>query len=355
MDRAMGLMTPWSHVPHMMFEYDDNMTFFQRYYNFVVSFADAVLRKYYYLPKQDMLAKKYFSILDNDLPSVVDLEKSISAMLINSHTSIAPPRPGMATLVNIAGAHIKPPKPLPADIKQFLDGAEHGAIYFSLGAYIQSAAMPVEKMQIILNAFKQLKQRVLWKFEDPSKSLELPKNVKMGTWMPQNDILAHPKIVLFITHGGMFGTLEGITRGVPMLFMPFYGDQQRNALKCEQKGYALTLKFSEITSDNLSEKINKIISNSSYKVQAKYASRLLTDNPMAPMSEAIFWMEYIIRHKGAEHLKSAAVHLTWFQYYMLDIIGFILLKLFLILFVIRKIFKLTFCGHKNPTVKKKVH
>lgn len=51
------------------------------------------------------------------LPSIEDLEKSISVMLINTHFSINKPRPLMPGLINIAGAHIKPPKTLPADIQ----------------------------------------------------------------------------------------------------------------------------------------------------------------------------------------------------------------------------------------------
>lgn len=38
-------------------------------------------------------------------------------MLINSHFSINRPRPLMPGLINIAGAHVKPPKPLPEDIQ----------------------------------------------------------------------------------------------------------------------------------------------------------------------------------------------------------------------------------------------
>jgi glucuronosyltransferase len=37
------------------------------------------------------------------------------------------------------------------------------------------------------------------------------------------------------------------------------------------------------------------------------------------MDTAIFWTEYVIRHKGAPHLRSAAVDLPWYQYLLLDI------------------------------------
>lgn len=106
----------------------------------------------------------------------------------------------MPGIVHIGGAHLKPPKPLPSNLQEFIDQSEHGVILFSLGAYLQSSEMPKEKIQIILKALGTLKQRVIWKFED--ESLKTPPNVLIKKWLPQSDILAHPNVILFITHGG---------------------------------------------------------------------------------------------------------------------------------------------------------
>lgn len=86
--------------------------------------------------------------------------------------------------------------------------------------------MPKKKVKMILEAFRQLPQRVLWKYEDSSIG-PLPENIMISEWMPQNDILAHKNLKLFITHGGIFGTQEGIFHGVPFLFMPLFADQVR--------------------------------------------------------------------------------------------------------------------------------
>lgn len=94
----------------------------------------------------------------------------------------------------------------------------------SFGSFVKSSSMPVEKLEAVLKAFGRLKQRVIWKWEGdnlPNK----PDNVLVEKWMPQADILAHKNVRLFITHGGMFGTFEGIYNGVPMLYIPFFGDQ----------------------------------------------------------------------------------------------------------------------------------
>lgn len=106
----------------------------------------------------------------------------------------------MPGIVYFGGAHIKPPKALPAALQEFIDSSEHGVILFSLGSFLQSSDLPKEKVDIFLKAFSKLKQRVIWKYED--ESLVAPPNVLIKKWLPQSDILAHPNVVLFITHGG---------------------------------------------------------------------------------------------------------------------------------------------------------
>lgn len=48
------------------------------------------------------------------------------------------PRPLMPGIIYYGGAHIKPPKPLPIDLQQYLDTAEHGVVLFSLGSHLQA-------------------------------------------------------------------------------------------------------------------------------------------------------------------------------------------------------------------------
>lgn len=130
-----------------------------------------------------------------------ELYKDISLILTNTHRATSKPRPQMPGIINVGGAHIKPPKPLPKDLKVFLDNSKHGVILFSLGSFIQSTDMPPEIIAIFLNVFSKLKQDIIWKFEDDSMP-NIPPNVKISKWLPQSDILAHPNVVLFITHGG---------------------------------------------------------------------------------------------------------------------------------------------------------
>lgn len=56
----------------------------------------------------------------------------------------------MPGIVYIGGAHIKPPKPLPADLQKFLDESKHGVIYFSFGSVVTAAKLPKDKLEIFL-------------------------------------------------------------------------------------------------------------------------------------------------------------------------------------------------------------
>lgn len=64
--------------------------------------------------------------------------------------------------------------------------------------------MDVEKQKILLDAFEQFPDyHFLWKFEEPTIDLKLPKNVIIRPWLPQSDILAHPNIKAFFSHSGL--------------------------------------------------------------------------------------------------------------------------------------------------------
>lgn len=47
-------------------------------------------------------------------------------------------------------------------------------------------------------------------------------------------------------------------------------------------------------------------------------SAIQRNQPVAPLSTAVFWVEFVMRHGGAKHLRLASYDLTWIQYYSLD-------------------------------------
>jgi glucuronosyltransferase len=74
------------------------------------------------------------------------------------------------------------------DLETFVAGAKDGVILFSLGSMIRTSTLPKENAAALIKAFGQLKQRVIWKWEDEAPG-QLPKNVRLQKWLPQFDVL----------------------------------------------------------------------------------------------------------------------------------------------------------------------
>jgi glucuronosyltransferase len=72
------------------------------------------------------------------------------------------------------------------DLRTFLDEAEDGVIYFSLGTLVLGETLPEDKVQAFISVFSELPQRVLWRMD---KNVSLP-NVKTSKWFPQLDVLS---------------------------------------------------------------------------------------------------------------------------------------------------------------------
>lgn len=329
----------------------DHMTFFQRVANFLLLSITTWYRTYVHMPEQDKIAKEFFG---EHIPSVIDIEKNISLVLVNIHHSIDYPRPTTPNFIPVGGMHIKPPKKLPKDLQQYIDNAPHGVILFSLGSNVRSDKLDAEKRQAFLDAFAQLDQLVLWKWESDSLPGQ-PANVRVSKWLPQNDILGHPNVRLFITHGGLLSTQESIYHGVPMVGLPFLADQRVNLQRNVEKGVAEKLDYHKLTSTNVLNTLKQVLDNPSYKEKVRALSIHFRDTPDTSLNTAVWWTEYILRHKGAHHLRSAATNMPWYIYFSIDVLIFLgsctVILLVLLITLLNRIKQM--CVKSNENLQKK--
>ncbi|KAF7266711.1 hypothetical protein GWI33_019984 [Rhynchophorus ferrugineus] len=310
-----GNPEPSSYIPDMLLGGTGEMTFNERAYNFLYSIVAQLNLHFIVYPKYRSYIAKYFPNIQN----FDEILYNVSLVLLNSHESINHAVPHVPNIVDIGGFHVKPPKNLSGSLQDFMDDARDGVIYFSMGSNLKPSAMPKETKEIILKVLGSRKEKVLWKWDEDILENQ-PENVKISKWFPQQDILAHPNCKLFITHGGLLSTTETVSMGVPVLAFPIFADQKLNAGRAEALGFGKSLPFGSITEEKLSSALEELLSNPKYLKNAKLRSQLIHDRPMEPSKLADYWIKYVVKYKGAPHLRVAGAKLSFYQYWMLDVI-----------------------------------
>ncbi|XP_045389038.1 UDP-glucuronosyltransferase 2A1 isoform X4 [Lemur catta] len=264
---------PPSYVPAVLSELTDQMSFTDRIRNFV----SYHLQDYMF----ETLWKQWDSYYSKALGRPTTLCETMGKAeiwLIRTYWDFEFPRPYLPNFEFVGGLHCKPAKPLP---------------------------------------------KVLWRYGG-KKPATLGNNTQLYDWIPQNDLLGHPKTKAFITHGGTNGIYEAIYHGIPMVGVPMFADQPDNIAHMKAKGAAVEVNLNTMRSADLLNALRAVINEPSYKENAMRLSRIHHDQPVKPLDRAVFWIEFVMRHKGAKHLRPAAHNLTWFQYHSLDVIGFLL-------------------------------
>lgn len=259
-------------------------------------------------------------------------------------------RPILPNTKQIGFLHIEEPKPLPKDLKDYLDSSRAGVIYVSFGSNVKSIQLGNDLMNIFQTALGSLPYDILWKYENNSMPNQ-PKNVKTAIWTPQLDLLAHPKVKLFITQAGFQSLEETVARGVPALGIPFFGDQMFNARHLERIGIGRRLLKEEITVDLLKNAILEVIENGNYKERAVQLGNQVRDSPMNATETAVWYIEHAIRNRGSPMFKYKGRDMSFYEYYFLDVGCFLLFCTFLIAVALFEV--LALCKQKFKTIKPK--
>ncbi len=80
----------------------------------------------------------------------------------------------------------------------------------------------------------------------------------------------------------------------------------------------------DLTKESFERAIQEVMENEEYKKAAKNAKSIIEDTPIKPKDLFLYWINYVIRHKGARHLVSEApFEMNIFQYLSIDVVMFI--------------------------------
>ncbi|XP_013116689.2 UDP-glycosyltransferase UGT4 [Stomoxys calcitrans] len=310
-----------------------------------------------------MVNINYFTIKDiysKHFHHYAPLEKAkqrASMVLFSHHFSEKPARALVPAMIEIGGIHLnEEPKPLPKDLEAFVSNAEHGIILFCLGSNVKASHLQPNALEKIYKALSKLPQKVLWKYDVETNIPGNSSNILFRSWLPQGDILGHPNVKLFFGHGGKGGITEAKFYGVPIVGLPLFADQFMNMDEVVARGYGLSINHEEELSEEVIYKtVKEVLENQTYTNNVKQFSNLYRDRPLRIKDNAAYWLEYLLRYKGAPHLQSPLKSMSFVEANNLDVfvvIGLVIYLLWKIIKVFCKLVLRLLCGRNAQKTKK---
>ncbi|KAM4578322.1 UDP-glucuronosyltransferase 2B31-like [Fundulus diaphanus] len=319
--------SPLSYIPVPGSELTDRMTFIQRVKNVLYYIISSFQIWYITEPNYKPFVHRHFG---KDV-HYMELFQAADIWLMRNDFTFEFPRPTMPNIVYMSGFQCKPSKPLPKELEDFVQSSgEHGVIVMTLGTLVEK--LPEDLTEDIAAAFAELSQKVIWRHKGKKPST-LGNNTLLLDWLPQNDLLGHPKTKVFVAHGGTNGVQEAIYHGVPLVGLPLMFDQQDNFFRMASRGVAKVVDIVKVNKDIFLEALKEVLYEPSYREKMKELSSLHRDQPMKPLDRAMFWIEFVMRHKGAAHLRTESYKMSTIQYHSIDVLG-ILLAIVLLLFTV---------------------
>ncbi|XP_068846514.1 UDP-glucuronosyltransferase 3A1-like isoform X3 [Capricornis sumatraensis] len=318
-----GLPSPLSYVPVFQSFLTDHMDFWGRVKNFLMSLVFSV-EQWQIHSTFDNTIKEHFQ--EGSRPVLSHLLKKAELWFVNSDFAFEFARPLFPNTVNVGGLMVKPIKPVPQELENFIAKfGDSGFVLVALGSIV-SRYQSQEILKEMHAAFARLPQGVIWKCK-PShwpKDVKLAANIKIMDWLPQNDLLAHPRIRLFVSHGGMNSIMEAIQHGVPMVGIPVFEDQDENLLRVETRKFGVSIKLEQMKAETLALKMKQVMEDKRYKSAAEAASIIARSQPLTPAQRLVGWIDHILQTGGAAHLKPHAFQQPWYEQYLLDALLFLL-------------------------------
>lgn len=315
-----GAPAPLAYVPEFNSLLTDRMGLLQRMRNAGVYLVSRLGVHLLVLPKYERVLRKHGLLRGR---SLYDLVQGSSLWMLCTDVALEFPRPTLPNVVYVGGILTRPAGPLPQDLQSWADGAgEHGFVLVSFGAGVKYLSEDIAHK--LAGALARLPQKVIWRFSG-ARPRNLGNNTKLLEWLPQNDLLGHPHARAFLSHGGLNSIFETMYHGVPVVGIPLFGDHYDTMTRVQAKGMGLLLEWKTLTEAELHAALVRVIAEPSFRRRARQLSEIHRDQPGHPVERSVYWIEYVLRHRGARHLQAAVYQLSFWQYFLLDVAAVLLL------------------------------
>lgn len=152
-------------------------------------------------------------------------------------------------------------------------GDKEKVIYISLGTIFNNS---VEFYENCFKSFANMNAKIIMsvgKNIDINTFDSIPSNFIVRNYVPQLEILKHAD--LFITHGGMNSTNEGLYYNVPLIFIPQFADQPFVADRAAELGAGIVIEKDKVTPEVLKQSVTTILSDNNFKINSERIGKSL--------------------------------------------------------------------------------
>ncbi|KXN65845.1 glycosyltransferase family 1 protein [Conidiobolus coronatus NRRL 28638] len=260
----------------------ESLSFYQRFKQAVIDPLKMIYIFSDFANKMTTVRKKY------GVPHVPNPFGAFDQIMKISNTYIGfeEPRPISSTLKLVGPVMDDHIPQLGEELQGFLDSKKIMYVAFGTAALLRERILEklICSMQLAIDS--GVVEGVLWglgntNYEDFPKTYEVNGHsystksildgshpyIKALSWVPQTSILNHKNTRLFISHGGIESIHEAIHSGTPILSMPMFGDQPRNARLVKNRGIGDFVDTITATPHDLLEKIKEITREDNYALQ----------------------------------------------------------------------------------------
>jgi MGT family glycosyltransferase len=161
--------------------------------------------------------------------------------------------------VAMVGGMLSQRKPLlPPDLDTWLS-AGPPVVFVSLGTL---AVAPAHQLARMAAALTNDTFRTLWSLKSDQASLlqtSATSSLRILEWAPQQAVLAHPNVKVFVSHCGSNSVYESVHAGTPIVGIPMFGDHQDLALRVADAGIGVWLDKQKFTTEELRGAILRVL------------------------------------------------------------------------------------------------
>ncbi|CEF71569.1 UDP-glucuronosyl/UDP-glucosyltransferase family-containing protein [Strongyloides ratti] len=323
----MGINFPIGQVPSIFAPISENMSFMERLYN-----------TFFYLTSKYLHREGVYlgnDIFNKHAPTYnINLENIFNECIFyisNTDPIINYGVPGSPKMIQLGGFLLKQPSPLNSYFDNLLNKRKKNVI-ISFGSFAKSINMPKEGLNTLIELFKSFPNvTFIFKYEEEnSLFLKNFDNVITTKWLPQYNLLNDKRVSVFIMHGGMNSLLESSRAGVPMLGIPLFYDQPRNAkIIGELKLGRWIDKFQFIKDKNLFiNTFRDVLENPLYKKSIKKISEMIRKKPYNEKELFLKYIEFACQFGEIRNFNIGSKKKLLYQYSMIDIYLFIIFSFY---------------------------